>query len=716
MQISPEAKVGLTVVLSLVLLVTMTMAIGRIDFGQNDAFELDITYRTVDGLREGAPVRFAGVNVGKVSIIELLPYGVLVRIKLDRELLIPVDSRFVIANAGILGDKYVEIVPGRQQQALTSRTEVVGVEPIAIDHLLGEVESALKNLNFVVNSISEFADSEELRVSMADTGVLLRDTVAGLKATVDQVSDITVSVKEVATHVEDFSKQLPDIQIQTMFNDLEVFSRNIAGLDIAKINDITTNLSTIPFYDLARDIQRITQELASMNFADLEKDLQLFTNNLAALDLTPLVGELTKVTNEIASLGISERADEIARFTAQLDQLPLLEIADDLRVVTNSIKHLPLTDIAANIQVISSDLASVQISDIVSDLKVVTKELSGFGWQDMAIQVNTFTERLSTLDIDQMIASVSKDLKQFSNKLTAMELDHLFNQLSDATDNIVQLTAAVDISTVQKIVEDFHAVSSNARLASIEVGELAVDFKQDLSQLSQDSFIVFGKIQEIATSVQYTVDNINAFVDDMFDDGTTASSLKFTLANIQESTDELTNVLRNITGDLPLNATTLDELKSTMTSIQKINSDIQNLKGMGEKINVESSWGVYYDIKGTQALSPDIQFQFSPEDYDTFYVIGWNDIGSNNLLQLQYGKETGKIRQRYGLIDTTLGVGIDGRITDKWGLTAELSRITKEPTLSLKANYQWWPDWWFGVKVDNIFNQEGINFGIERKF
>ena len=124
--------------------------------------------------------------------------------------------------------------------------------------------------------------------------------------------------------------------------------------------------------------------------------------------------------------------------------------------------------------------------------------------------------------------------------------------------------------------------------------------------------------------------------------------------------------------------------------------------------------GRHYDIKGAHVFSPNVQIEFSPQELDSFYIIGWKDIGGRNLLQLQYGKEVGNVRQRYGLIDTKLGVGIDGQLADKWGLTAELSNITKKPVLSLQTRYQWWPDWWFGVRIDNVFGQDGINFGIEK--
>src|SRR5690554_4838997 len=106
MQLSSEAKVGITVLISLFLLGSMVLALSRIDLRPSSGTELIVNYQTVDGLREGAPVRYAGVNVGKVEYIHLMSQGVEVGLRLDRDLPVPVDSKFVIASAGVLGDKH----------------------------------------------------------------------------------------------------------------------------------------------------------------------------------------------------------------------------------------------------------------------------------------------------------------------------------------------------------------------------------------------------------------------------------------------------------------------------------------------------------------------------------------------------------------------------------------------------------------------------------
>ena len=85
MQLSPEAKAGVTVLISIILFAAMAMAVGRIDLRRTEGIELVLSFENVGGLVEGAPVRYAGVNVGTVTAVQLAGSQVLVKARLDRE-------------------------------------------------------------------------------------------------------------------------------------------------------------------------------------------------------------------------------------------------------------------------------------------------------------------------------------------------------------------------------------------------------------------------------------------------------------------------------------------------------------------------------------------------------------------------------------------------------------------------------------------------------
>ena len=93
MQLSPEAKAGVTVLISIILFAAMAMAVGRIDLRRTEGIELVLSFENVGGLVEGAPVRCrcqCGCDSGTIAGSQ-----VLVKARLTR-LLIPSDSRFML--------------------------------------------------------------------------------------------------------------------------------------------------------------------------------------------------------------------------------------------------------------------------------------------------------------------------------------------------------------------------------------------------------------------------------------------------------------------------------------------------------------------------------------------------------------------------------------------------------------------------------------------
>lgn len=648
MKLSSEAKAGVTILLSLILLVSMTLAVGNFDFNKDNAYEYTISYNTVDGLREGAPVRYAGVNVGSVVAIQLVPNQVLVRLRLDRELLIPADSRFVIANSGILGDKYIEIYPGMAQRPLEATTTIVGVDPVIIDDILVEVGSVLHTLNYAVSGFAKMADSAELQTSLVETGEILKETVFGLKVAVDQVANVAFAVEGIVEDVGEFSGQLPQLDLAKTFTDLEHFASELASLDLG--------------------------------------------NSIAQFD----------------------------QFVAELNTIPIQGIVSDLQVVTNQLSTVPITEIGENVEALTRELAAFSIQELVSDLQVVTNELSNFGWSEMSSQLLAFITELSSFNLENILSDTIADLNIFAHNLASLELEALLLGVNDIVANLDEITTMVEPTSIANIVNDLEGISANFHGASSEVDQIIKQLNLDIRKLSDSSFVALEEIQKIVTGVEQSVANVNLFVDDLMSEGETAAGVKATLANVEDGTAELVSILSNFNESFSSETGgPLGELQATMDNIQKLNRDLDNIRTMGENVEIRSSLGASLNLLDNRRLMADVAFEFWPQDGNQFLLVGMSDIlgEDGNHLQLQYGRQTGFLRQRYGIIDTDLGVGFDGTFADKWGLTAEIKALTKSrPKLSLGLDYSWTPDWVLGLELNNVLEFDGLSFGVERRF
>lgn len=110
-----QLSVGMLVVLSCMLLFfILSFGVEKIRVFGERQFYVVAKFDEVSGLYPKAPVRIAGVNIGTVTDISLEPetYRAVVHMQLDRSVAIPVDSIVKIYTEGILGSKYLAVLPG----------------------------------------------------------------------------------------------------------------------------------------------------------------------------------------------------------------------------------------------------------------------------------------------------------------------------------------------------------------------------------------------------------------------------------------------------------------------------------------------------------------------------------------------------------------------------------------------------------------------------
>ncbi len=117
-----ELLVGLFVLSAFALLMWSTMQIGALTgvFAKEGRMFL-ARFDNVGGLDIETDVLVAGVPVGKVAKIELLGHDARVSLRIeDPQLRIPIDSVVAIRSRGLLGERVIEILPGRSEQRLVS--------------------------------------------------------------------------------------------------------------------------------------------------------------------------------------------------------------------------------------------------------------------------------------------------------------------------------------------------------------------------------------------------------------------------------------------------------------------------------------------------------------------------------------------------------------------------------------------------------------------
>ena len=103
----------------------------RVNVKAVDGYPLQATFTKVGGLEMGADVRINGIKVGSVTKIELdrNTYQALVEMTIKHDIRLPVDTLASVADAGIMGDKYIRLEPGKSLEKLQSNTRITKTKP-----------------------------------------------------------------------------------------------------------------------------------------------------------------------------------------------------------------------------------------------------------------------------------------------------------------------------------------------------------------------------------------------------------------------------------------------------------------------------------------------------------------------------------------------------------------------------------------------------------
>ena len=111
---------------------------------------LTARFDRIDGLSAGADVRIAGVKVGSVSGQRIDPatFLAVLRLRVDSALRLPDDTSAEITSEGLLGGRYVSLVPGGSDRILASGGEIrITQSAVSLESLLGRFIFSVTEMN-----------------------------------------------------------------------------------------------------------------------------------------------------------------------------------------------------------------------------------------------------------------------------------------------------------------------------------------------------------------------------------------------------------------------------------------------------------------------------------------------------------------------------------------------------------------------------------------
>jgi len=123
-----EFWVGLFVILGLLAFSYISINVARMKFSDRGYKKITAVFTDVSGLKLGAPVEVAGVQVGSVSNVNLEDTRALVTLQILEAFPVRDDDIAQIRTKGIIGDKYVRLSPGGSDQMVEHGGKILDTE------------------------------------------------------------------------------------------------------------------------------------------------------------------------------------------------------------------------------------------------------------------------------------------------------------------------------------------------------------------------------------------------------------------------------------------------------------------------------------------------------------------------------------------------------------------------------------------------------------
>jgi len=352
------AKIGLFTLAVLLALGMLVLKIEDLPFsGKARAASAEVIFDDVAGLDDKSAVRIAGVRVGKVDGIRLLPDGTAVaRLVFDGEVELRDGAWGQVKNLGLLGDKYVELYAGDPlKPRLPNGTRIPGRVPVQFDELtklaseigkdVKELTGALSGsmggekgeakINRIVDNVGALAEqlknlveanrqnvdvtmanlrefSSSIRETLARLDRILAENRAGVKGSVDNIEELSGKLKTSADNLNSITGKIDSGEgtIGKLVNDEDTHKN---------LNEALTSIKT--------GVDSLNTTLARIN--RIELDLGFYGEYATRtegwkgafrIDVTPREGKFYRF--EAIGLTNGRRYDETYHYETSIDGGP----------------------------------------------------------------------------------------------------------------------------------------------------------------------------------------------------------------------------------------------------------------------------------------------------------------------------------------------------------------------------------------------------------
>ena len=208
----PETKLGLFTVVGIAVLGFSLYFLGGLSVTRT--YDINIKFQDVSGLPVKAPVKLAGVEIGKVKAIKIEDGGVVVVAAVDENIPLYKDTRFSVVMTGIIGTKYLKAVKGSAAAGVLKPGDYVqGTDEVPMDVMITQTMASIKELVDSVHQQGQFgknlnASLQEVRQLSANLNQMVASMRPYLNNSVQNLDQISEQLKDVVAKADNVMTSL----------------------------------------------------------------------------------------------------------------------------------------------------------------------------------------------------------------------------------------------------------------------------------------------------------------------------------------------------------------------------------------------------------------------------------------------------------------------------------------------------------------------------
>jgi len=328
---SIEVKVGVLILVSLGILVGFILIMGGLSFQKT--YPLYVDFDNPGGLAAGAPVKIAGVKVGKVDELQFMGGKIdpktnrrtVVRAKIAVEARVKdsirTDADFYVTTQGVLGEQFLQIDPGNPSKPMLEEGAIVkGIDPPRLDLFLA------KAFELLDDTVTGLRNNRELIGDIAvNTASLLKNLNGVLVDNKDRINRTMVNVEELTKEANGLTK---DVRVRYVDN--PKIARTIDNVD--KLAAAVQQDSGPMLKDAREAMANVNRASALAGSPEQEAKIKKALDDIAqvaahanttAADAQAIVAHIKKGDGSVGSLVMDEA------------------MYDDLQELVRDLKHNP---------------------------------------------------------------------------------------------------------------------------------------------------------------------------------------------------------------------------------------------------------------------------------------------------------------------------------------------------------------------------------------